>query len=506
VAAGLTFEPLYYGELLQRVNPLGDVGLITLWSPLRAVNRKLAEIAPVALDDTRSRVAVIANLYGDGLYAMFCNLLFNPQIRHLIAVGEALELPTCDEIAAFLERGLEEDELLGMSVMRIAGTARMFTVDQGFDAARLRDSLSFRYLGKLSSAGLGDRLGTCLHELPHLGATGSRIRVTIDRPTVRDRAFRPSNPSAHQVVRRRPLDCWEELVVRTMRFGRPVELRSGLRFELLNARAVITEPAEESAEQLSVYGFSLDDFHRYQKRMFEPELEEDSPYTYGNRLEGHFPLMDGSTNTLPAVAGMLRENPQTRQAFVSLWDTSLDLLPKADQSEGASPCLATLFFRWHEGKLSLTATYRAHNLLIAWLENVYGLMAIQRRVADEAEIDIGPITVISHSLGIDPTNSGFLQAQRLTDHWKHDLDWDREKRKYSLRSDPNGYFRVSVDKELSEIVAEHLLEGVALKRYVGSSATAVAEQVNADMSVSLVSHAMWLGAELASAEAELHGR
>lgn len=123
---GLAFEPLYHENLLHVVNGAGDVGLLTLWSPFRTVERKLEAACPELLDPARSRVAVVANLYGDGMLAMFCNLLFNPQVRHLVAVGEDLGLGTCDEIAAFLERGLEDDALLGSAVKRIPGTGRVF--------------------------------------------------------------------------------------------------------------------------------------------------------------------------------------------------------------------------------------------------------------------------------------------------------------------------------------------------------------------------------------------
>src|SRR5215207_8475396 len=88
------FEALYYGDRLQVVNPHGDVGLVTLWSPLRTVRRKLEGISPALLDPERSRLAVVGNLYGDGLFAMLCNLLFNPQVRHLVAIGEDLGLAT----------------------------------------------------------------------------------------------------------------------------------------------------------------------------------------------------------------------------------------------------------------------------------------------------------------------------------------------------------------------------------------------------------------------------
>jgi thymidylate synthase len=120
------FEALYYADRLRVVNPAGDVGVVTLWSPLRTAERKLAEVSPELLDPSSSRLAVLSNLYGDGMFAMFCNLLFNPQVRHLVAIGEDLGLPTSDEIASFIERGLEDAELLGTPLKRIAGTQRVF--------------------------------------------------------------------------------------------------------------------------------------------------------------------------------------------------------------------------------------------------------------------------------------------------------------------------------------------------------------------------------------------
>jgi thymidylate synthase len=500
-----TFEALYYPELLQPVNPTGDVGLLTLWSPLESAARRLDSISPELLDGAGSRVVVMANLYGDGMYAMFCNLLFNPQVRHLIAIGEELGLPTCREIEAFIADGLEDTELLGMPAKRIVGTERVFSADPEFDEDRLRGGLSFRYLGKLSSASLGAELSNCLRELPRSGERepAGRLRVDTARFAAREHSYRPSELTAHQVVRRRPLQCWEELVVRAVRFGRPVTLRNGPRLELLNVETVVTEPAEESEELLRGYGFSLQKFREYQEQMLDPELPEDTRYTYGNRLRGHYDLAHGTTDTLQAVIDELRANPQTRHAYISLWDTPRDLALAGDQRHPAGPCLVTLNFRRHGGALSLSAGYRAHNLLIAWLENVYGLMAIQRHVAERLELSIGPITVISHSLAIDPRSTRFELARTIEERWKRDDDRDPQTGKYSLREDPNGYFVVSVDHEAGLIVAEHRFEGVLLGRYSGRHADRIAREISADMGVSLVSHALWLGTELASKEAIL---
>ena len=500
--SGLAFEALYHRDLLHLVNPRGDVGVLTLWSPFRSVERRLNEISPEILDPDRSRVAVVANLYGDGMLAMFCNLLFNPQIRHLVAVGEDLGLPTREEIELFLEHGLEDGDMLGTPVLRVPGTGRIFPPVPGFDAERLRERLSFRYLGKLSRPEVGGELLSCLRDLSTVEppVERERLRVEIPRSGESDYSYLPSGVGAHQVVRARPIDCWEELVVRAMRFGRPVQLRKGSRLELLNAKAVITDPQVEPREVLAKFGFDLDRLEAYQGKMLRPELPEGISYTYGNRLRGYFHQSAGSLDALRTVVETLRDDPETRRAYVSLWDTSRDL---SEPSGSGRPCLTTLFFRRSDGRLSLTATYRAHNLLWAWLENVYGLMAIQSHVAAQAEIDIGPITVVSHSLGVDPQSPRYGLARAIESGWKSDDDLDRMTGKYSLREDPNGYFIVTIDPEHETIVAEHRFGGVLIKRYESDRAVKIEREVAADMAVSLASHAMWLGRELTAKEESL---
>jgi hypothetical protein len=83
---------------------------------------------------------------------------------------------------------------------------------------------------------------------------------------------------------------------------------------------------------------------------------------------------------------------------------------------------------------------------------------------------------------------------------------DRRTGKSSLREDPNGYFRVSTDAERGVIVAEHRFGGLLVKRYEADRAVTIEHEVAADMAVSLVSHALWLGRELTLAETALRRR
>jgi thymidylate synthase len=186
---------------------------------------------------------------------------------------------------------------------------------------------------------------------------------------------------------------------------------------------------------------------------------------------------------------------------VSLWDTAHDLPPDRVR---AAPCLATLHFRRNGDHLTMSATYRVHNLLSAWVKNAYGLMAIQRHVAERVGMEPGALTIVSHSLGINPAEPGYERARALADAWVTDEDHDEETGTYSLPEDPNGTFVVSVDLDAGQLIAEHWArEGIMLKRYVGTRAERLAREIIGDMAVSLPSHAMWLGRELARNEALL---
>lgn len=505
----MQFDPLYYKDRIRVVNPAGDVGIVTLWSPVATVEKKLALLEPALLDAGRSRVAAIANLYGDGMLAMFCNLHFNPQIKHIVAMGQDMGLATCDEMLAFLEHGVEDALVLGRPIKRVKGTKRLLDLPPGFDVALLQKNLTFVALGQLSDSGFADRLRETFAALPPTvhATEEDRREVRMKEPSAADFTYLPSDPVAHHVERRRPLDCWEEIVCRVMRFGRPITLAKGPRIELQNVKVVIREPAIERAQDLDHYEFDLARFLAYQKKIVTAALPNEISYTYGNRLRAYFRKVVGgpATDSLTVAARLLKRNPESRHAYVSLWDTGADLVAGDDDqgNEDSVPCLVTLFFRRVEGKLGLTATYRSHNLLTAWMENVYGLMVVQKMVADGAGMEPGPITVISHSLTINPNETRFAIAEQLVKARKKDDDFDRETGKFVLREDPNGYFAVTIDEEAERIVAVHKHDNVEVNRYTGRSAQEIEEMVARDMAITLTSHAMWFGRQLAIKEAEL---
>ena len=280
------------------------------------------------------------------------------------------------------------------------------------------------------------------------------------------------------VVRDTPIEAWKEVLYLLTRFGRRVTLKKGDRLELQHVKVVVEKPEFEAEKELHEVNIAPEKLRRYQEDILRGELRPDETYTYGHRLRAYFGL-----DSLKACADRLIQDPEDRKAYVALWDTTRDLTVK----EGR-PCLVSLFFRRFEGKLTLSATFRTHNAMDAWLVNLYGLMAIRDWVAKEAQLQPGAIVVVSHSLGLDPRE---LDREMLVSG----------QRPFKVRLDPMGYFRITLDGK--EILVEHRFEDVTLREYRGRTAVSLQHQIARDVAVSDINHAIYLGRQLAKAEMAL---
>ncbi len=497
----LAFEARYFPERLTILNPLGDVGVVTLWTPTDTAIGILGRLG-IDLAPETARIAVVANLYGDGLPQMIRNLLWNPQIRHLLVFGQDMSGSSRD-LCNLLTLGVEPAERMGQHRFRIIGTERF--LDTAFDPALLVGRITVSCLGKPSLDETKAGVRAFFQSLPPQ-STDAPPRTDAPLPTFTPRYF-PSEPRAHVVVRRTPLDAWEEVVFRIMRFGIPsIASRTKERRELQNLKVVVTEPAPEADEFLRPYGFSRAGFEAYEQNLLSATLPESLSYSYGNRLRGYWRAADGpAIDTLELAAAKLVADPTSRGAYISLWDTASDM----DAPEGQStPCLVSLFFRVFESRLTLTATFRAHNTMSAWLQNLYGLMAVQRFVGARAgDLPLGAITVISHSISIDPTATDrFDLARQIAAAKKDDLDQDRTTGKRELREDPNGYFTFTIDDDTDEIVADLKAGGDTLTRYRGRTAQEIESQIARDAAISDLSHALYVGRQLAIHEARLKAK
>lgn len=475
----IEFIPIYCKEYLTIINTSGSVAIITLWSRTEFVYEKFQKLG-INLDSGSSPIAVFGNLYGNGLKYLLANLLYNPHIRFLVVCGWNRS-GSLEELQNFFSLGVEEYKSLGMTRNRVIGTER--TLDTCLNPDLFASPPEIIAFGDINKQENQKRLKEFFHDLSSSNSIDTPRfpqRVKLELPGVSVHYF-PSNPRSHTVVKNTPLEAWKELIFCLHRFGRLVNLGSkkGDRIELQNVKVIVETPCEETAQELEAYGFSPDLFKAYQDAYLNSEIRQgEESYNYGNRLRAYF-----GVDSLADCIEKLNANLQTRRAFLVVWDPKTDL---TDTSR-SSPCLTSIFFRVFEEKLTLTATFRVHNAVTAWLQNFYGLMALQRYVSQETRIEAGAITVISLSISINTLEYDRAQA----------VVKEKEK-KFEFEADPNGQFRFAVEN--GEIVVSHIYQGEEIAQYRSRKAERIQYELKRDRAISDIAHAIFVGRQLTKAE------
>ncbi|MGC8863097.1 MAG: thymidylate synthase, partial [Armatimonadota bacterium] len=208
----MEFVPLHFGHKLRIINPRGRIGIITLWSRIDFVYDTLRELGADLNPDT-SGIAVIGNLYGNGIPHLLRNLLYNPQIRDLVVCG-ADRSGSADDLIAFFERGLEKAELMGEKLTRISGTNHV--IDDLVTPESFAEKPRIVRFGDICDKESSRSICRHIQELrPPEPVTRERVQVGL--PEVRIARF-PSEPRSHTIVKETPLEAWRELVFRLVRF------------------------------------------------------------------------------------------------------------------------------------------------------------------------------------------------------------------------------------------------------------------------------------------------
>lgn len=479
----MNFLPLYFQDKLTIINPQGSIGVLTLWSRVEYVIERFRQ-AGVDLHPDTSPIAVFGTLYGNGLRELLRNLLYNPQIGVLLVCGRNRS-GSLEDLQAFFRHGLEAttSPLISyeagspqtkVQTCKIRGTNRL--IDNLVQPEHFHVAPEILVLGEpkddATLAKVQAFFQAWRNRQPEPSCQWSRQNIPL--PQVQVSHF-PSQPQAHTVVRPTPLEAWQEMLFVISRFGHPVRLAKGERLELQNLKVVVTHPRFEAEAALQKFHFNPDHLRQYQRDFLRGEKGADETYSYGHRLRTYF----GSDN-LAACLERLQNDSEDRKAYLTLWDNRRDLSVPRGQ-----PCFVSLFSRRYDGALTVTATFRTHNALDAWLPNVYGLMAVQDFLATPLGLPRGPITVISHSISIDRKEIDRALAMI-------------SQRTFSLREDPCGYFRLSLDG--GEILVEHRYGDVTLKEYRGTRAVQLQQQLARDLALSDLNHALYLGRQLARAE------
>lgn len=479
-------ELLHYKDKIQVINPKGNVAILTLWTPV-ATMLSFLQREHVDTSPETSAICAISTFYGDGLPQLLRNLVYNPTVTTIIQLGQDLS-QSSKLLYNFVKLGTEpygDDGLL-----KIKGTDRI--IDSGVTQEMLEDLLVFN-LGNRLTIEVASILNNALQ--PRYPRIQDRLEVPLVK--IETTTF-PSEINGHTVVRTNPVDAWKELVFRIMRFGQPTYCGDGKkRIELCNVKVVVKPQAGKVPfviGGLEGTGLREQDIIAYQSTFLDGAEPLDVNYTYGNRIRSAF-----NFDMLEYVVGMLRADLTRRDCYFTLWHNFNDM--EVDATEKSHPCLVSVWFRVIDNKLNVTATFRVHNCLSAWIKNFFGIVAIQQEVVQNLtkyKVEHGSIIIISNSITVDPAATDKMQlAEKILEKGYDNSD---NVPKSSFKSDPNGYFTFDLDGK--ELVVGHMFNGQLLTEYRGKDAKSIERQLIQHQALSDIDHALYVGRELAKLETQ----
>jgi thymidylate synthase len=130
---------------------------------------------------------------------------------------------------------------------------------------------------------------------------------------------------------------------------------------------------------------------------------------YGHRWINHFPV-----NQISAAASLIRQDPTTRRAVISMWDPSVDLTPHNDL-----PCNTSIMFRVIDGQLDMTVVNRSNDLIWGMLgANAVHMTYLHELMAHMTNLTIGHYQVFTNNLHI------YKNMPKFEAIWSTTTDYD----------------------------------------------------------------------------------
>jgi hypothetical protein len=97
-------------------------------------------------------------------------------------------------------------------------------------------------------------------------------------------------------------------------------------------------------------------------------------------------------NQLPIIIERLREDPDTRQAVITLWDPEFD----AHGGKKDHPCTSLFNFRIRDGKLNMSTFMRSNDAIHGWTFDLIQFSMLMQSMAVELDVEVG---TYSHHVG-----------------------------------------------------------------------------------------------------------
>lgn len=431
----------------------------SLWTP---VDKVLAEIRSRGLPVP----AVIGQLYNAaiGIDPLIRNLLANPQVDHLLVVGEDKGYPSC--------RAALRDCLTG---------------DVQFVGQDLRDALVVDGLGEVLV--LDDHtndLSVLAMELGEPWETDEPAIFPPPPPLPLDRAV---GPCLGGLIRADSItEAWLRILDYVMRYGSESATHYDTpQCEVYGLQVVLNGREEAMPSWVPTEGWA-----KYASDLWEGVKPETTAYTYGW-------LMREPVDQIEGMIAKLIENPDQRSAVAGLWR------PEHGLQKTKTPCVNTVQCRCIDGEFHMSLVIRSNDMFSAWPMNVRGFRVFQEQVLRTLQsrsswwlsVRLGATITYSQSAHVY-ANSWDAARRVVADNWQRYCGMKAQPR------DPFGNWLITVDPATwygqGRSIHLSLLDGEARPsaNFVATSAVEAINRIAPYIQNSR--HALYLGTELQRAQ------
>ncbi len=486
--------PILYKHVLEVKDPTSSVGVAVMWTERRVVADMLKG----------TNYCAIGNLYSSaGISAMIRNVYANPHIRNIVLWGADLSR-SGQALMALKENGVDDNFF-------IIGDEKKGQIEKeiGKDAINLfRKSVE---VVNLRGKPVSDLIGT----VSSLGnAPEKPFSEPKTFPTTRPKPFTfPSEQIGVRVHGETAAMTWLKILTNIMRYGRNKTTRytqeNELK-ELLNVMAVVYNEDPDKPYLPHFFPFTEKDLESYYPQVLSPKQIPGIAYTYGQRLRNY----DG-VDQIQNIIDLIKNRPFSKKMIAVTAKVKEDW---SAVSKGDTPCLTQIVCSVQDGKLFMTTHFRSQDMVHGWPRNVFSLRKLQKLIADESGITMGPFVMITHSAHIYSDDYALVE-KILDDNYEKELGYTSRS---MFEEDPRGNVTIEIEEVKEnpvgrptkyaakppkntayEIVTKLYAPngGLLLKEWRGKTAMEVyIEMVNIGDYLVLPSHLIYIGSELQRAE------
>ncbi len=454
----MTNRPIYYKDLISLGSQESPVSIVTLWTICDKITK----------DIDKKLYCLAGQLYTkNGINYLVRNLLANKNIRYLVLVGQdgsgaGQELKDLwqNKNSQYLHKEIKKE-----SLNNLLNNVKLVDLIGIENSKKIKNEIK-----KLNQ---------------NLGSYGKNEK--FKEPEIKElselECSWPTDISVFKVKDKTIAAAWLKALKTTLRFG-DIKITDAMRMkEILNLAAVITEEDPNNFYLPPWLGLSKKKVEEYLPQIIKEEKNPGLHYTYGNRLQKHFKV-----NQIKEIISRLKKDKNAREAIAILFDPAIDHRAKH------RPCIILVQALRNQGVLNFNAYIRSHDIFGGWPLNAFSLRKLQKIICQKTKIPIGSLTIFSASAHIYDFN------------WEQALKIIKNNFHYKFEDDERGFFKIEINKEKKEIIVEHFNpDGHLLETYIQdinieNPINKLIKKINENLGVSLISHAIYLGAEFKKAE------